>query len=147
LSDYNDCIKKGLLKKTVASRGKARKSLDAASKWLVEAEKNLAAGTLRSSLISAYLAVFHAARSVLFFDGYREKSHTCVARYLEEKCVRRGLLELKWVDMLDHFREIRHADQYSFSFFTTSEEAEDTIAKSSAFVERMKKLIEEKTEK
>jgi len=28
------------------------------------------------------------------------------------------------VEMLDHFREIRHTDQYSFNFFTSEDESE-----------------------
>lgn len=130
-------------KKDRSSRGKARKSLEASLKWLEESEKNLQSNALRSSLLSAYLAVFHAARSILFFDGYREKSHACIARYLEEKYVRSGLLEPKWVEMLDHFREIRHTDQYSFNFFTSGDESEDTIKKSREFVFRMKKLLDQ----
>lgn len=143
LFDFNECLKKGLIRRTVPSRGKARKSLEASSKWLEEAEKNFQSDALRSSLLSAYLAVFHAARSILFFDGYREKSHACIARYLEEKYVRNYLLEPKWVEMLDHFREIRHTDQYSFNFFTSGDESEGTIKKSKEFVSRMKKLLDQ----
>lgn len=147
LFDFKECLKKGLIRKTVPSRGKARKSLEASLKWLEEAEKNFEGDALRSSLLSAYLAVFHAARSILFFDGYREKSHACIARYLEEKYVRQGLLETKWVEMLDHFREIRHTDQYSFNFFTSGDESENTINKSKEFVSRMKKLLDQMSKK
>lgn len=147
LFDFNECLKKGLIRKTIPSRGKARKSLEASLKWLEEAEKNFESDALRSSLLSAYLAVFHAARSILFLDGYREKSHACIARYLEEKYVRQGLLETKWVEMLDHFREIRHTDQYSFNFFTSRDESEDTINKSKEFVSRMKKLLDQISKK
>jgi len=142
LFDFNECMKKGLIRKTVPSRSKAKKSLEASLKWLEESEKNFKSDALKSSLLSAYLAVFHAARSILFFDGYREKSHACVARYLEERYVREGLLEPKWVEMLDHFREIRHADQYSFNFSASEDESEDAIKKSREFVFRMKKLLD-----
>ena len=145
LFDYNDCLKKGLIRKIVPSEEKARQSLNTAFKWLEETEKNFSSSALRSSLLSAYLAMFHSARSILYSDGYREKSHACVARYLEANYVRKGHLEQKWVELLDHFREIRHSDQYSFNFFTSAEEAEDTIEKSKAFVNRMKKLLEEKS--
>ena len=140
-------MKKRLLRKTVPSKGKARKTLAASQKWLEEAEKNFESGALRSSLLSAYLAVFHAARSILFFDGYREKSHACIARYLEEKYVRKGLLETKRLEMYDHFREVRHTDQYSFNFFTSGDESEDTIKNSRKFVSRMIKLFQEISKK
>lgn len=145
--DFHECLKKGLIRKTQPSKAKAKKSLQASLKWLEEAERNIKSDALKSSLLSAYLAVFHAARSVLFLDGYREKSHACIGRYLEEKYVRKGLLESEWVEMLDHFRELRHTDQYSFNFFASEEESEDTIAKSREFVSRMEKLVYEVSKK
>jgi uncharacterized protein (UPF0332 family) len=147
LFDFHECLKKRLLRKTQPSKQKAKKSLEASLKWLEEAEKNIRSDALKSSLLSAYLAVFHAARSILFLDGYREKSHACIARYLEEKYVRKGLLESGWVEMLDHFRELRHTDQYSFNFFTSADESEDTVAKSKEFVSRIEKLIYEVSKK
>lgn len=147
LFDFHECLKKGLLRKTVSSKAKARKSLEASRKWLEEAEKNFNSDALKSCLLSAYLAIFHAARSILFLDGYREKSHACIGRYLEEKYVRKGLLEPEWVEILDHFRELRHTDQYSFNFFASADESEDTIKRSEEFVSRIEKLINEVSEK
>jgi uncharacterized protein (UPF0332 family) len=141
LFDFHECLKKGLIRKIQPSKTKATKSLEASQKWLEEADKNIKSGALKSSLLSAYLAVFHAARSILFFDGYREKSHACIARYLEENYVRKGLLESEWVEMLDHFRELRHTEQYSLNFFAVEDESEDTIKKSKEFVSRMKELV------
>lgn len=147
LFDFHECLKKGLLRKTQPSKTKAKKSLEASRKWLEEAEKNFKSDALKSCLLSAYLGVFHAARSVLFLDGYREKSHACIARYLEKKYVRKGLLESEWVEMLDHFRELRHTDQYSFNFFASENESEDTIKRSNEFVSRMEKLVYEVSKK
>lgn len=56
-----------------------------------------------------------SARAILFFDGYREKSHACIARYLEEKYTKNKLLENRWIELLDHYRELRHGDQYDLS--------------------------------
>ena len=144
LFDYGECLAKGLIKKTVPSKDKAKRSLLAAGKWLEEAELNASGRALRSSVLSAYLAVFHAARAVLFRDGFREKSHACIARYLEANYVDKGRLEPQWVQMLDHFRETRHTDQYSFDFFTSSDEVAETLKKSRAFVSRMNKLVDDK---
>jgi uncharacterized protein (UPF0332 family) len=141
LFDYNECLEKGLIKKTAPSKDKAKQSLVAAGKWLEEAKLNASGRALRSSLLSAYLAIFHAARAILFYDGYREKSHACIALYLQANYVKKGLLEPKWVEMLDHLREIRHTDQYSFNFAATAEEVEESLEKSRAFVFRIKKLL------
>lgn len=43
---------------------------------------------------------------------------------------------------LDHYRELRHDDQYSISFFAVKEEAESALKKSKEFVGRINRLLE-----
>ncbi|MBU4501226.1 MAG: HEPN domain-containing protein, partial [Nanoarchaeota archaeon] len=90
--NYYDCIRGKLLRKIPSSKEKAEGSIKTARKWLEEAEKNLKGKAFNSSVISSYLAMFHSSRAILFFDGFREKSHYCIARYLEEKYVKKKLL-------------------------------------------------------
>ena len=142
--DFDDCIREGLLRKIPPSKEKAEGSIKAAGRWLEEAETNLKNGTLNSAALSAYLAMFHSARAILFFDGFREKSHYCIARYLEENYAKKNLLENKWVELLDHNRELRHTSQYDISFFTSKEEAESMIKTAKDFVERIKTLLKKK---
>jgi len=85
--------------------------------------------------------MFHSARAILFRDGYREKSHYCIARYLEEKYVKGKLLEEKWINLLDHHRELRHGSQYDIAFHTPRSEAQDTLKTAKEFVKRMKTLL------
>lgn len=140
--DFDDCIKEKLLRNIPPSKEKAEGSIKAANKWLEEADKDFNGEAFNSSVMASYLAMFHSARAILFFDGFREKSHYCLARYLEEKYVKKNLVENKWIEILDHYREIRHNDQYSITFFATKEEAENALKKSKEFVERMSKLLD-----
>jgi uncharacterized protein (UPF0332 family) len=139
--NFDNCVKEGLLRSIPPSKEKAEGSIKAGLKWLEEAEKDLRSEAFNSSVLSSYLAMFHSARSLLYFDGYREKSHYCIARYLEEKYVKSKLLESKWVQLLDHYRELRHNDQYSISFFATKDEAESALRTAKEFVERMRNLL------
>lgn len=139
--EFKDCVREGLLRRMPPSKERARSSVRAADRWLEEADINLKNGAFNSSVLSSYLAMFHSARAVLYMDGYREKSHYCIARFLEEKYVKRGLLEDKWVELLDHQRELRHASQYDTSFLSTEEEAKNTLETAKGFVERMKTII------
>jgi len=134
---------KRLLRRVTPSADKARQSMKRAEKWLEEAEKSLNNELYDSCLISSYLAMFHSARAVLFRDGWREKSHYCIARYLEEMYVKKGKLEREWIDLLDRLRETRHADQYEVSYFATREEAESALTIAFEFVKRMERLLEE----
>jgi len=144
LNEFENCINKGLLRKIPVSEEKAKGSIKTAERWLGEAEKSLKFLIYNSSVLCSYLSMFHSARAILFYDGYREKSHYCVARYLEEKYTKKGLLETKWIDLLDYYRDLRHANQYSIESFATKEEAENALDTAKKFLERMKKLLKEK---
>lgn len=139
---YEDCLKKGLLRKIPSSKDKAFRSLEKAQRWLGEARATLAGKAFNSSVAASYLTMFHGARAILFFDGYREKSHACVARYLEQY-VKTNKLEPTWVDLLDHAREVRHEDQYDLGFFATAHDAEKSLVSCEKFLRRMKRLLDE----
>ena len=121
---------------------KSEQSLLQARDWLSEAEKNLEAEALRSAISSAYLAVFHSARAVLFRDGVREKSHYCIGLYLQ-RYVEDGILEEDWPMLFDRIRSVRHADQYSFMALPTEEEVQASIDLAERFIERMERLLKE----
>ena len=139
--NYNDCMREGLLRKIPPSKDKATQSLNKAREWLKEAENSLKGDAFNSSILSSYMVMFHSARTILFLDGFREKSHACVARYLEEKYVKSGKLDNKWVELLDHIREIRHDNQYDLSFFSTREEAEKALKSANDFFAAMEVLF------
>ena len=139
--DFYECLKQGLLRKIPKSRQKAKNSIETAYKWLEEAEKNLASGSFNSCLLSCYLAMFHSARAILYRDGFREKSHACIARYLEEKYVKKGLLKRELIELLDHHRELRHQDQYGLEFFASEEDCKQALETAESFFAEMKKLI------
>lgn len=139
--NYNDCMKEGLLRRIPPSKDKAVQSLKKAQEWLKEAEGSLKAGAFGSAILASYTAMFHSARCILFFDGFREKSHACVARYLEEKYVKTGKLDKKWVELLDHTRQVRHDDQYDLSFFSTKEEAEKSLESAKDFISALEGLF------
>jgi uncharacterized protein (UPF0332 family) len=134
-------MREGLLRKIPPSKDKATQSLKKAKEWLKEAENSLKGDAFNSSILASYMVMFHAARTLLFLDGFREKSHACVARYLEEKYVKTGKLDKRWIELLDHSREIRHNDQYDLSFFSTKEEAEKALKSAEDFLVAIKCLF------
>lgn len=143
---YEDCLKKGLLRKIPPSKDQAFRSVEKAQKWLEEAKKTLRSEAFNSSVSASYLTMFHASRSILFLDGFREKSHLCVARYLDHY-VRKGKLEQKWIDLIDHTREIRHDEQYDLGFFATHEDAEQSLESAVQFLERIERLLKSLSKK
>ena len=141
---YDECLSKGLLRRIPPSKEQGKRSFEKAQRWLDEAKIILGSKAFNSSVSAAYLAMFHSARAILFLEGFREKSHACVARFLAQY-VQGGKLEQEWVDLLDHHREIRHEDQYDLSFFATDEDAEKALESATTFMQRMKRLFDEIT--
>ena len=137
---YEACLRQGLLKRIPPSKDKALRSIQKAQRWLAEAKQTLKSGASGASVLSAYLVMFHAARAILFLDGFREKSHACVARYLDHY-VKQGRLEQQWVDLLDHSRETRHDDQYDLSFISSAEDAHQAVQSAEVFLKRLQELV------
>jgi uncharacterized protein (UPF0332 family) len=135
----DDCIREGLIRSIPRSAVRAENSITAAEKWLREARATLDAKAYNSSMMCSYLVLFHSARSILYRDGYREKSHYCVARYLESY-VSGGELEGEWVDLLDHYREQRHRNQYDLNLDASDVEAEEAFDAAERFLGRIKRL-------
>ncbi|MEM5843387.1 MAG: HEPN domain-containing protein [Candidatus Aenigmatarchaeota archaeon] len=141
LSELEKCFEKGLIRKTLPSKEKALKSIHKARKWLEEAKKNFKFRLFDSCLVSSYSAMFHAARALLLKDGFREKSHYCLARYIEEKYINTKKLNRIVLDLLDRFRELRHEDLYELEFSATREDAEEAIKNAELIIKEIEKLV------
>lgn len=143
LSSLEDCIDKGLLRRVPSSKNKAAESLKKAKVMLEEARANLNSMRINSAVIVAYLAIFNAAKAVLFRDGYREKSHACVARYLESKYAQKGKISFEHIALLDRFRSSRHATQYDVSYYPSKKEAEQMMDFAKDFIGKIENILKE----
>ncbi len=113
MTELSDCFERKLLTNTSPSTGLARKSLKQAELFLTDAEDLIKIGKERMAIIALYNAFFHTARALLFKDGIKERSHFCIARYLEEKYVYKKVLNANFLNYLDTLRDARHETQYS----------------------------------
>ncbi len=142
LSELENCIKRGLIRKVPPSKSEADKSVIRAGNWLREAGAALKAGIYDTCILASYEAMFHAARSLLIRDGFRERSHYCVARYVENKYVGAGLLDIKIIDILDNYRELRHDIAYRLEFDAGEGDASKAVKNASKVVNSIRKIVE-----
>ncbi len=140
--DYQDCFEKGLIKTIPASKEQADQSALKASDMVGEARANLEDERYNSAALMAYLAMFNAARALLFKDGYREKSHYCVARYVEANYSSK--IGMNMIHMLDAYRETRHEIQYSTIHNASKEEATAMVDFADDFIEKIDEILSEK---
>ena len=136
---YEECMRKGLLQRVPPSPEKAERSMQKSMAFLENSKKNLEMEIFDGAVILAYLAIFHSSRAVLMKDGFREKSHACISRYLEKFYIPR--IESKHIILLDRYRNLRHADQYDVSFYATKADAEEMIGFAGEFIERIQALL------
>ncbi len=137
-----ECYEKGLLRKTQPSFQKALRSLDSARTWLEEGKVTLRAGAVRSAVVATYMAYFHAARSLLYRDGLREKSHRCILLYLEFYTAN-GKLETEFVETFERVMSLRHEDQYSLGAEPDPREIASILAYAPRFIQAMEDLARE----
>lgn len=137
-----DCIKRGLIRKTLPSKENASRTLEKSATLLEEAEENLKSGRINSAVIVSYLSMFNAFRSLLFRDGWREKSHICVARYVEAEYARKGKIGMELIELFDRFRSSRHAVQYSAEYLPSKEEAGNMISTAEIIIKEVRRLTE-----
>lgn len=129
--DFRECVEKGLLRKIPPSNEKARQSLEKAKLLLAEAKANLDEERVSSAVIVAYMAIFHAARSVLFRRGWREKSHECIIRFLEKECPE---ISAEQIAALEKYKSERTHMQYDVSYSPNEAQAEKMLEFGEEFI-------------
>lgn len=113
---FRECLKNRKIIYFPRAKGLAKKELAAAEEDLLEARDRFGHGKHKYATINAYYAVFHAARALVYFKGYRERSHYCLAVALEVLFVEKGLLKGRYVRMLQDTMALREDADYSGSF-------------------------------
>ena len=142
MTELSDCFERRLLTNTGPSTGLARKSLKQAEIFLVDAVDLINIGKSRMATIALYNAFFHTARALLFRDGIKERSHFCIARYIEEKYVCEGLLNADFLSYLDALRDARHETQYSLDVISLEIDMNAAVGICREFMKAVEGLIE-----
>lgn len=141
LISLKDCFKDRLLRRTKPSIDLGEKSIKQARFFLKEAEDLLDINKKEMAVIALYNSFFHIARALLFKDGIKERSHFCVARYIEERYVEKGLIDRKFLTYLDILRDVRHQTQYTVNKIEIEEDLGEMCRVSKNFIEAVVSLL------
>jgi uncharacterized protein (UPF0332 family) len=83
---------------------------------VAEAQAAYERSSYKWSTIQSYYAMFHAARALLYSQGYREKSHHCLSVAMRHLFVAKGMLDAALIDGLDDVRALREDADYRIEF-------------------------------
>ena len=137
---FEECGNQGLIRRIAPSPLQAGEQLEKARTLLAEAKGDVKDERPNTAIIAGYAAMFDAGRALLFRDGYREKSHACVARYLEANYSKQ--IESSFIHLLDQYRVKRHKVMYSGDYYPTVKEAKNLVEFAEEFIELVGKLFE-----
>ena len=114
--EFEQCLESKKI--VLLSRGKSlvKKELSVAKSDLSDAKAGHENERYKWSTIQAYYAMFHAARALIYSQGYREKSHYCLAIALRALFVDEGTMEAQLVRDFLNAMNLREAADYEAEF-------------------------------
>ena len=105
--NFEDCVKKGLIKRDPTVVERIGNSLEIAERFLKSAKRNFELEDYEMVEIAAYNSAFHSMRALLFAKGYKERSHYCLAIAVREM-YRNEQKILELINTFDRLRISRH---------------------------------------
>ncbi len=132
LPEFDDCLKKGKIVRFPAVKKLAVKELSVAQEDLTTCQQSLKHKNFKWATVQAYYAMFHAARTLLYHKGYREKSHYCLILAMKSFYVSEGVLEMRLVESLQMAKSLREGADYENTFDKDS--AESMVEQAAEFV-------------
>lgn len=141
LDRLKDCFDKKLLKRSNPQKDLALKDLKVAEFYIKEAEDQINLEKDVMASLALYNAYFHCARSLLFKDGVTERSHFCIARYLEEEYVIKDKLKIKFLNAFETIMSLRHNAQYSTEPIEIDEDLDELYNLGLEFIREVEKII------
>jgi uncharacterized protein (UPF0332 family) len=137
--DFKTCVDKKKLYRSEAAKALSSKELKTAGDDLAEAESSLSQKRHKWATIQAYYAMFHAARALLYSQGYRERSHGCVVAGIEHLFGLTNLLDLRWVRAFTNVMSLREDADYSDAY--SLQGAEVSVAHAKGFLREATRIL------
>jgi uncharacterized protein (UPF0332 family) len=139
---FSECLKKRLIWPTDEARDWIEKEMAIARRHLDNAKTCLNTGMIDLSIVASYTSMFHCARTLLFLNGYRERSHVCIIAFIKERYPDL----ITYADVMDIYREARHTMLYGMDPEVFKDDAEEGINYASEFIEEVGILIQDDPE-
>ena len=123
LPEFEDCLKRGKIIRFPSAKKLAIKELDVAKADWIVSQQSLKQKNYKWATVQAYYTMFHAARTLLYHKGYREKSHYCLILAMKAFYVSEGVLEMRLVESLQAAKAMREGADYENTFDAESARA------------------------
>ncbi len=139
--NIEECLKEGFLKKAMPNKEEIKKEIEESKKDIEDARESFQAQKYKWCIVQAYYSMFHVARAVLFYLGYKERRHFAIEIVLKE-LVKNKKLESYFVDDFKAAMFAREEADYSSAY--SKERSEQILMCAEEFIDRMKRLTNSK---
>lgn len=138
--DFKECLEKKKIIPFPKGKRLINKELKTAREDLEDGKFGLAHGRYKWSTIQGYYAMFHAARAMLYSQGYREKSHYCLSVALRALFVDKGKLDIEFVEAFNNAMMLRENADYRTRFSKSG--AKLVLEKAEEFLNEAQEILE-----
>ncbi len=132
--EFKQCLENKKIITFAKGKNLVRKEISVAQSDLFDAKAGYGNERYKWSTIQAYYAMFHAARALIYSEGYREKSHYCLAVALRALFVDKNTMDAQLVRDFLNAMNLREAADYESDFSQAGAKA--VIASADKFIER-----------
>ena len=132
--EFNQCLENKRITPFAKGKNLVRKEISVAQSDLFDAKAGCENERYKWSTIQAYYAMFHAARALIYSEGYREKSHYCLAVALRALFVDKNTMDAQLVRDFLNAMNLREAADYESDFSQAGAKA--VIASADKFIEQ-----------
>jgi len=130
--EFKHCLENKKIIPFARGKNLVKKELSVAKSDLSDAKAGYENERYKWSTIQAYYAMFHAARALIYSQGYREKSHYCLAVALRALFVDEGTMDAQLVRDFLNAMNLREAADYEAEFSQSGAKA--VIASAEKFI-------------
>ncbi len=132
--EFKQCLENKKVIPFAKGKNLVRKEISVAQSDMFDAKAGYENERYKWSTIQAYYAMFHAARALIYSEGYREKSHYCLAVALRALFVDKNTMDAQPVRDFLNAMNLREAADYESDFSQAG--AKSVIASADKFIER-----------
>lgn len=137
--EFQKCLENKKIRSFPKGKTLVSKELEIATEDWKAAKESLTKKNYKWSTIQSYYSMFHAARALLYNQGYRERSHYCLVVGIRELYVNKNLLSHTLVEALQLGKTLRENADYYADFSQTG--AENMLDKAKEFLEKTKEIL------
>jgi len=132
--EFKQCLENKRITPFAKGKNLVSKEISVAQSDLFDAKAGFENERYKWSTIQAYYAMFHAARALIYSEGYREKSHYCLAVALRALFVDKKTMDAQLVRDFLNAMNLREAADYESDFSQAGAKA--VIASADKFIEQ-----------